>query len=459
MRSLFDAPAISVGELCRRIKLALDAAFPDRVRVVGEVSKCTVSALGHAHFVLKDSRGLVQCVCYRTTIAALDVRFPLPDGMAIEVLGRLTAYKERSQYQIMVDDVVPVGRGALYRKFELLKDKLFREGLFDDKRKRPIPSFVRNVAIVTSRGAAALQDFLTACRRRGAHITVTLVHSAVQGEAAGIQLAGAIRFAGTLAVDVVVVTRGGGSIEDLWAFNTESVARAIAACGKPVISAVGHESDVSIADFVADRRAATPTAAAEMVSPDRSKLLLALTDYERRLARSLLRVAGEARRRYSRARRDLDYAPDTMVNMPAQRLDDLASRLRSADPRRRAVELRRRIAAAGQRLRVSGARAFVEAFALIRDLEKRQRLALAKSVVARLNRCDVAAARLAALGPAATLGRGYAIVFGPAGAILTDSARARPGHPLDITLRRGNVQAQVTGTKERHGQDYFEENG
>jgi exodeoxyribonuclease VII large subunit len=457
MRSLFDAPAISVGELCRRIKHALDAAFPDRVRVIGEISDCTVATSGHAYFSLKDRQGLVKCVCFRTTIAAMDVSFPLPDGMAVEVLGRVTAYKERSQFQIVVDDVVPVGRGALYRKFELLKEKLFREGLFDDSRKRPIPSFVRNVAIVTSRGAAALQDFLTTCRRRGAHITVTLVHSAVQGEAAGIQLAGAIRFAGTLAVDVVVVTRGGGSIEDLWAFNTESVARAIAACAKPVISAVGHESDVSIADFVADRRAATPTAAAEMVSPDRSKLLRALADYERRMVRSLLRVSGEARRRYVRARRDLEYAPQAMVDEPAQRLDDLESRLRSADPRKRTKDLRRRIAAAGRRLRVAGARAFVEAHALIGEIEERQRLALAKSIVGKLNRCDVAAARLGALGPGATLGRGYAIVFGVRGAILTDSAGAEIGHPLDITLRRGNVQAQVTGTKERHGQEFFEE--
>jgi exodeoxyribonuclease VII large subunit len=457
MRSLFDAPAISVGELCRQIKYALDTAFPNRVRVAGEISDCKVVTSGHTYFDLKDRQGLLKCVCFRGTVAILDVRFPLPEGTAVEVLGRVTAYKERSQFQIVVDDVVPVGRGELYRKFELLKEKLLREGLFDDARKRPIPAFVRNVAIVTSRGAAALQDFLTTCRRRGAHVTVTLVHSAVQGEAAAAQLVRAIRSAGRLPVDVVVVARGGGSIEDLWAYNTEAVARAIAACAKPVISAIGHEIDVTIADFVADRRAATPTAAAEMVSPDRTKLLRALADYERRLVRSLLRVSGEARRRYVRALRDLEYAPQAMVDMPAQRLDDLETRLRSADPRKRTSDLRRRIAAAGRRLRVAGARAFVEAHALIGEIEERQRLALAKSIVGKLNRCDVAAARLAALGPGATLGRGYAIVFGPRGAILTDSAGAQIGNPLDITLRRGNVQAQVTGTKERHGQDYSEE--
>jgi exodeoxyribonuclease VII large subunit len=457
VRTLFDAPAISVGELCRRIKGALEASFPEQLRVAGEVSKCTVSSLGHAYFALKDRDGLIACVCFRSTAAALSLQWPLPDGMAVEVLGRVTAYRERSQYQILVDDIVPVGRGELYRRFELLKEKLRREGLFDESRKRPLPSFIREVAIVTSRGAAALQDFLTTCRRRGAHVAVTLVHAPVQGGSAALRLTRAIRVAGRLPVEAVVVARGGGSIEDLWAFNTEAVARAIAVCRKPVITAIGHETDVTIADFVADRRAATPTAAAEMVAPDRRKLLAVVRDHMRRITRSLARVVGEAHRSHVRAIRALRLASDALIYEPSQRLDDLQLSLRSADPRRRAADFKRRIAGCSQRLRALAARAFLEALASTRDAEERQRLAFAKMMVGRRNTFDVAVARLAALGPANTLRRGYAIVFDERGSILTDSAQTAKGEHLDISLRRGRVYANVTGTEEHNGEERFEE--
>jgi exodeoxyribonuclease VII large subunit len=457
MRSLFDAPAMPVGELCRRIKGAIEAAFTQRVRVAGEISKCMVATSGHVYFALKDNDGLVHCVCFRGTVQMLDVRFPLADGVAVEVSGRVTAYKERSQFQLVVDDVVQVGRGELYRKFELLKEKLGREGLFDEARKRPIPAFVSSVAIVTSRGAAALQDFLTTCRRRGAHVNVTLVHAPVQGDDAIPRLAAAIGRAGRLPVDVVVVARGGGSIEDLWPFNSEPVARAIARCGRPVISAIGHETDVTIADFVADRRAATPTAAAEMVSPDRDKLLAQLGAFERRISRSLFRIALTARRRYLRAAGDLRDAAAQIVETPAQMLDEFESRLRLADPRRRALEYRRRISAAQQRLSVASARSFIAAFERVRDVEERHRLGFARATIVRQNALEVAGARLAALGPSNTLRRGYAIVHDRRGAILTDSAQTRAGESLDIELRRGRVAASVTATEATNGEERDEE--
>ncbi|MFI5388312.1 MAG: exodeoxyribonuclease VII large subunit, partial [Candidatus Eremiobacterales bacterium] len=291
MRSLFEAPPVGVGELCRQIKRALEGAFPQRVRVVGEISGCNVNrASGHAYFTLKDAQASIACVCLGDRLSQIDVALPLPDGLQVEIRGRVATYIPQSKYQISVDDIVPVGRGELHRRFEQLKQQLSREGLFARERKRPLPEFVRRVAIVTSREGAALADFLTTCRRRGAHIEVLVVHTPVQGEASATRVAMAIRRASTLPVDVVVVARGGGSLEDLWAFNTEVVAREIAACARPVISAVGHETDVTIADFVADVRAATPTAAAELVSPDRARLLKSLAASETRLIGSVRRA-------------------------------------------------------------------------------------------------------------------------------------------------------------------------
>lgn len=457
MRSLFETPAISVGELCRRIKNALEIAFINRVRVTGEVAQCSVATSGHVYFDLKDADGLIKCVCFKSTAVTLSTRFPLDDGAAVEVTGRVTAYKERSQYQIIVDDVVPAGRGELYRKFELLKEKLQREGLFDESRKRPIPDFVKNVAIVTSRGSAALQDFLATCRRRGAHVTVMLVHAPVQGGASVNPLAKAILYAGTLPVQAVVVARGGGSIEDLWSFNTEIVARAIVRCARPVISAIGHETDYTIADFVADRRAATPTAAAEMVSPDRRKLLASLAEWTRRLTRCLLRAVRDAHVALGRAVASLETAPQSIIEFRTQRLDDLESALRSFDPRRRAVELRGRVTAADRLLHVAAARAFINALERIRASEERQRLAFAKTMVGRRSQLDVAAARLAVLGPSKTLERGYAIVFDRRGKILTESSQTAAGDAIDITLRRGRVAARVTATEDRHGENGVEE--
>ena len=457
MRSLFDAPAITVGELCRRIKHAIDAAFAERVRVSGEISKCMVAASGHVYFALKDGEGLINCVCFRGTASMLDLRFPLDDGAAVEITGRVSTYNARGQFQLIVDDIVPLGRGELFRRFELLKERLQREGLFDESRKRPIPKYVQRVAIVTSRDAAALQDFLTTCRRRGAHVNVTLVHAPVQGEGAARRVASAIRYAGSLRVDVVVVARGGGSIEDLQAFNTEIVARAIARCARPVISAVGHETDVTIADFVADRRAPTPTAAAEMVSPDRRKLLEQLAAWERRFGRSIVRLAIVARSRFERASDDLTEAGYALVGQHAQRLDDIDVRLRAIDPRRRAVDYRRRIALAGQRLTVLTARSFLDAFERIRGAEERQRQAFAKTIIARRSELDVANGKLTTLGPSATLRRGYAIVFDARGAALTDSSNTRAGEPLNIELRRGRVSASVTATEDRHEQERHEE--
>ena len=458
--SLFDAPPVGVGELCRQIKRALESAFPQRVRVVGEISGCHVNrASGHAYFTLKDPQAGIACICYGDRLSQLDIALPLPDGLQVEIRGRVTTYSPQSKYQIIVDDIVPVGRGELHRRFEQLKQQLSRDGLFARERKRPLPEHVRCLAIVTSREGAALQDFLTTCRRRGAHLDVIVVHTPVQGEASATRVATAIRRASTLSVDVVVVARGGGSLEDLWAFNTEVVAREIAACAHPVISAVGHETDVTIADFVADVRAATPTAAAELISPDRARLLRALAASESRLIAGLRRALSTARDRIERTSEDVIDAANDIVFARAQRIDELEVRLRAADPRRRAVELRRRINAAGMRLRVATARAFAGAVAEIVDLEEHLRISLAQAMLARTNALQVASARLSALGPTETLRRGYAIVFDEDGVALVDSTRSRIGDSLDIELHRGRLRAEVTAKEDPIGEDDGQEEG
>jgi exodeoxyribonuclease VII large subunit len=449
---LFETPAMTVGELCRAVKGALRDAFPAAVRVSGEISQCLVSAPGHVYFGLKDADGFVRCACFRSTAVRLDVRFPIEDGTAVEVVGRVAIYEKTSHYQLIVDDVVPIGRGALYRQFELLKEKLRREGLFDDGRKRPIPEFVSSVAIVTSRGAAALQDFITTCRRRGGHVAITVLHAPVQGESAAPALAAAIARASRLPVDVVVVARGGGSIEDLWAFNTEAVARAIAACAHPVISAVGHETDFTIADFVADKRAPTPTAAAEMVTADRPELLRRIAQLETRAVRCLARGVARARERHIRVRALLLRATDDIIGLRAQMLDDAVEAVRRGDPRRRLSEARRRVREALLRALTAGPRALTRS-------SQRSHLAAGnliagfrRAATTRRGAFEVAAARLGALGPRATLARGYAIVHDAAGCVLADAAATAVGERIGVTLRRGGLTASVVAIEERHEQ-------
>jgi exodeoxyribonuclease VII large subunit len=445
---LFDAPAMSVGELCRAVKSALEIAFPERVRVTGEISKCTLAPSGHAYFNLKDDEGLVACVVWRSTVARLDVPFPLEDGAAVEVSGRVNIYKERSLFQLTVDDVVPQGRGALHRLFELLKEKLRREGLFDEARKRAIPEFVSSVAIVTSRGAAALQDFITTCKRRGGHVAITVVHAPVQGQSAAPELAVAIARAGRLPVDVVVVARGGGSIEDLWAFNSEAVARAIVACAHPVISAVGHETDFTIADFVADKRAATPTAAAEMVTADRFVLLRRVAQLENRLGRDLARSVEQARDRCERAIDALLRTPDGFIGAAAQTVDDLSVGVRRGDPRKRLAEARRRIAEALARAWAAGPRAVERASLRWHTASDRLSAGFGRIALSRRGAFDVVHARLNALGPRATLARGYAIVHDAADRVISDAAATAAGERIGVTLRRGGLTATVVTIEE-----------
>ena len=431
--------------------------FPSSVRVLGEISGCRTFD-GNTYFTLKDREGLIDCYCYRDAAAQLQVKLPLADGTAVEVTGFVDIYERKSAYQLRVTDIIPVGKGALYLAFEQLKVKLDREGLFDASRKRPIPKFIRDVAIVTSRNAAALADFIATCQRRGAHVCIWLQHAPVQGASAAPDLARAIMSAGRLPVDVVVVARGGGSIEDLWAFNTEQVARAISACAKPVISAVGHETDFTIADYVADKRVPTPTAAAELVAQERDALLVRIEIAASRLRKALVRRISVPRSEFERARRGLLRAAAGAVSLRAQRLGDAATQLGRCDPRKRIAHWQQRTHDALARLRVLGPR--VLAPRLIETAAVRRRLAEAfvRSAATRARMLDVAAAKLQTLGPRQTLKRGYAIAYEASGAVLTDSAHARIGEKIGVELKTGWLGARVMEKKDDDGTNSREEN-
>lgn len=322
---------LSVTELNRSVRLLLEQTLP-LAWVAGEISNLTVAASGHWYFALKDKQAQVRCVMFRSRAMALDFR--PQEGMQVELRATPALYEARGEFQLNVDFMRRAGLGALFEQFERLKARLAAEGLFASERKRALPAFPRRIGIVTSPAAAALRDVLTTLRRRMPGIEVVLYPTPVQGEGAALQIAQALRKAGERAeVELLIVCRGGGSIEDLWAFNEEVVARAIAASPLPVISGVGHETDVTIADFVADRRAPTPTAAAELASPNRAELSARLQQLLRRLTRDVERTLQSGGQR-------LDYAARRLVH-PGQRLEkqhlllrQLQGRLRQAWQRR-----------------------------------------------------------------------------------------------------------------------------
>jgi exodeoxyribonuclease VII large subunit len=450
MRSLFEAQAISVGELCRRIRRTLRNQFPAPVRVFGELSKCRKIA-GNLYFSLKDREGYIDCICFEGNVRQLDRNLALEDGLAIEAEGFVEIYEPKSAYQLRVTGIMPVGRGALHIAFEQLKARLAAEGLFDQARKRPIPAFIRDVAIVTSKNAAVLADFEITCRRRGAHVKVWVVHSPVQGEVAAPAIARAIAAAGRLPVDVIVVARGGGTIEDLWAYNTEQVARAIAASPIPVITAIGHQTDLTIADLVADKSAATATAAAEFVTAVREALLARIAAAELRLRRSLYRTTTGPKAALSRAASALMRTGSALVSSRRQKIDGLALMLSRLDPRRQLHMWRERTSIAATRLPVLGRRAVQAKLGIAETATRELATAFSKLVANKGGPVDVAQSRLLALGPRQTLKRGYAIVYDSRGGVLTNARSVQIGENIGVELTVGWLEAQVKAAKDNHG--------
>jgi len=392
---LVPPPALTVTELNRRVRTLLENQF-EMLWVTGELSNVKPATSGHWYFCLKDEAASIDCVMYRSRAQFLDFR--PENGLRVELRARVTLYEPRGSYQLAVDELRRAGRGALHEAFEKLKAKLAADGLFDPDRKRALPAFPRAIGIVTSREAAALRDVLTVLRRRSPMTPVILYPAPVQGEGAGSQIARAIRIAGERQdADVLIVCRGGGSLEDLWAFNEEVVARAIDACPIPVVSGVGHETDFTIADFVADLRAPTPTAAAAVASPDREALCESLAALKRRMARDLRR----------------------QMETRAQRLDSLARRLLT--PSQRIERQSRELAALARRMSIAARRGLADGTRHLASLRT----------------------ALTHLDPTRVLARGYSIVRDPDGHVRRSSTGLAPGAELDVTFGEGGASVTV----------------
>ena len=431
----------SVSELNAAIRLALDDQFRD-VWVSGEISGFKLAASGHYYFTLKERDAQVRCVAFRSSHRYW--KFKPRDGLAVLARGRVDVYEARGEYQLLVEALEPQGLGALQLAFEQLKKKLAAEGLFAAERKRPLPRFPRRIGIVTSPRGAAIADLVHILSRRFPGLEIRLFPALVQGEGSVEDVCRGIDyFSRTKWADLVIVGRGGGSLEDLWTFNEEAVARAIAACSVPVISAVGHETDVTIADFVADVRAPTPSAAAELATPTRQEveeriravraqsvqaLRYRLAMLERRLRQQgIERAAGALRLRVGRAQ---------------QRIDDMGYRMRERiraatagrERERRALEARLR--RFEPRPRLAAGRRAMEAARATADRCMRMRLALRRSA------WEQAAAKLGQLSPLRILERGYAIVSNEGG-VLKDAAAAPPDSRILVRLARGKLRAVV----------------
>jgi exodeoxyribonuclease VII large subunit len=439
----------TVSELAMRIKASLEEQFP-AVWVEGEISNLRTPSSGHAYFTLKDDGAQLRCVLFRGR--GRRVAFQPEDGMQVLAFGGLDVYVARGEYQLVVELLEPKGVGALQLAFEQLKRRLEAEGLFDAARKRPLPSFPRTIGIVTSPTGAAVRDMLHVIGRRFADLRILITPVRVQGEEAPGEIVRALRDLQEIAeLDVVIVGRGGGSIEDLWAFNDERVARAIAACRVPVISAVGHETDFTIADFVADLRAPTPSAAAELVVQEKLQVARALVDlYENlkqamagRLDQERARIESLAKRRVltdaARALRDLH-----------RRLDDLTARL-TLGVRGSQRQVAHRLSLARNALRsLNPVARIANGTALLSQLRGRLASAAVHSVKASRHRFDAAVGQLDSLSPLAVLGRGYSLTrLLPSGAIVRSAAQTRPGDAVEILLHRGALDARVERLKER----------
>ena len=395
IQSAATGSPVSVSELLRSVRDTLEHRFP-LMWVAGEISNLSRASSGHWYFTLKDDAAQVDCVMFRGRATYLD--WTPQDGMRVEARALVTLYEPRGRFQLNVETMRRAGLGPLHERFLRLKERLAREGLFDAAAKRGVPEHPQAIGVVTSLGAAALRDVLTTLARRNASIPVIVYPVPVQGEGAAARIATMIATAGERAeCDVLLLVRGGGSLEDLWQFNEEAVARAIRASRIPVIVGVGHETDFTIADFAADQRAPTPTAAAEMVSPPRAELLA-------RVAATAVRASREAHRR-------IEYAMQSVDGL-ARRLVHPAERIRTS--RMLVSQLGARLAAAAGRY-----------------------LDAAHYRVERLR------AGLAGLDPNAVLARGYSITRNAAGEVLHDAARVSEGERLVTTLHRGWVESEA----------------
>jgi exodeoxyribonuclease VII large subunit len=388
----------TISELTQEIRDTLEGDF-SQVTVCGEVSGFSAPRSGHWYLTLKDEQSQIAAVVWRSTVQR--VRFPVEDGTQVVVSGRLTVYPPRGSYQLVIEQIQPVGEGSWRAKFRRLYEKLAAEGLFDAARKRPIPLIPRHVVVITSPSGAAIRDFLQVAQRRWQGCQIVILPTKVQGQGAGEQLAAAVALANRLrpAPDVIVVTRGGGSIEDLWEFNHEALVRSIAASRIPVVSGVGHEIDVTLCDLAADLRALTPSEAAERIFPNQQALVESLWDFQNRLVQGLRRRGIEAQQHVERlANSRVLRRPLDVLLQHSQRLDDQAARL---------------------------------SWLMENDHQRR------------LQALQGMAGKLEALSPLQVLGRGYSVTLDRDRQTLLDAEAVKPGDRIETRLHRGMLVSHV----------------
>jgi exodeoxyribonuclease VII large subunit len=434
-----DREVLSVSQLNNRARLLLEDVFSS-IWVEGEISNLAKPASGHIYFTLKDSQAQVRCALFRQNAAR--VRQALRDGLAVKVRGKVSLFEGRGDYQLILDSVEPAGDGALRLAFEALKEKLGAEGLFASERKVALPAHPRRIGIVSSPTGAVIRDIISVFRRRAPQIALTLIPTAVQGREASGQIIRALQLADRQGFDALILARGGGSLEDLWCFNEEAVARAVAACVTPIVSAVGHETDVSICDFVADVRAPTPSAAAELLAPDASELVQRLHSLQRRLIMRMhnrlererlrldglsrrLRHPGERLRQHAQRLDDLEMrlarAFERQLNNRRERLARLQTRLAGQHPERTLQLLRQRLGSLAERLPRA-----------MREGLKQRRLQLQSQMQT-----------LHAVSPLATLGRGYSILLDERGRAVRRAADTHTGQRLKARLGEGELDVRV----------------
>jgi exodeoxyribonuclease VII large subunit len=433
----------TVSRLNSEVRLTLELQF-QQLWLVGEVSNFVAAASGHWYFSLKDQAAQVKVAMFKQANRYATVR--PQNGQQVLIRARISVYEPRGEYQLLAEFIEPAGAGLLKQQFEQLKAKLAAEGLFAPERKRPLPANPRRVGVITSPTGAAVRDIITVLARRAPGIELIIYPCQVQGETAAAQLRNMLSTAiRRNEVDVLIIGRGGGSIEDLWCFNDEALARAVADCPIPIVSAVGHEIDFALTDFVADVRAATPSAAAELVSPDQSQYLVALTQLQQRLSRAVRRQLAQQQPRLMQLQQRLQQLhPQRRLEQQQQRLDELQLRLQRRMQQHLQTARRQHSYLQQSLQHLSPAKAIKQQQLQLQQLAKRlqqaqlQQLKYSSQQLARLS------AQLHTVSPLATLARGYSISFDSQQQALTSSAQLKVGDAINTRLAQGSFSAVVT---------------
>ena len=433
----------TVSRLNSEVRLTLELQF-QQLWLVGEVSNFVAAASGHWYFSLKDQAAQVKVAMFKQANRYATVR--PQNGQQVLIRARISVYEPRGEYQLLAEFIEPAGAGLLKQQFEQLKAKLAAEGLFAPERKQPLPVNPRRVGVITSPTGAAVRDIITVLARRAPGIELIIYPCQVQGETAAAQLRNMLSTAiRRNEVDVLIIGRGGGSIEDLWCFNDEALARAVADCPIPIVSAVGHEIDFALTDFVADVRAATPSAAAELVSPDLSQYLTALTQLQQRLSRAIRRQLAQQQPRLMQLQQRLQQLhPQRRLEQQQQRLDELQLRLQRRMQQHLQTARRQHSYLQQSLQHLSPAKAIKQQQLQLQQLAKRlqqaqqQQLKYSSQQLARLS------AQLHTVSPLATLARGYSISFDSQQQALTNSAQLKVGDAINTRLAQGSFSAVVT---------------